>query len=312
MRGIIALALTAACLFALPARAGTVFATPSTYAAALKAAKAGDTVAFVGVFQRPQIRGLKPAGTVTLDFTRATVTGQIHVADAADLAFVGGAFEALRLDRTGRISFTGATVSGPAPSGQAAFNIIDVTDCRIEGVTFVGTWKGLALTRATRCAVAGNTFLGMRSDAINLSGWDSVRIEGNDIRAWGTYAATDHPDAIQFWTATGQAPSRALLVRGNRIDAPSGVQGIFGHSAPGSNVGQVGTVIEGNDVTAGAVRGVSLGGYGITGAVVRNNAVRTAPGSPWQSTIVTDAAVHRACNTVAAYGGKPAITDKPC
>ncbi|SEA63679.1 LamG-like jellyroll fold domain-containing protein [Rubrimonas cliftonensis] len=120
--------------------------------------------------------------------------------------------------------------------GLAVVSSRDVTleDSHIE--TF---FKGATFNGVDGLTVRGNTIVDMRSDGLNFVDVEDALIADNFI---GDFRAApllnDHRDAIQFWTAGFEDPSRNVTISGNYIDIDDGdwMQSIFiGNDGVGSD-----------------------------------------------------------------------------
>ena len=299
-----------------PGRAATVTAGPTTFASTLAAAKCGDTVLVYGTFTLPRMINVKPTCPVVVDFTNATVamspTG--YWTDIANLTF-RGPVGYMRIDRSQDVRLDGVAASGAAPTNQSLITMGASVRLVVVNSTFSNTWKGLMLNGAKDALVAFNTFTGMSSDGINVSGWSNVRIEDNVFKQFtppriapdGTYI--DHPDCAQGYTGAWSYPVVGLYIRRNRCEAQWG-QGYFTQDT--AAVGLDTIVIEDNYAITGLPRAVSTQAAVVRNSAHRRNIIDTWPGSKYQALRYGTTGVVACGNQIAPYNGRPGITEVGC
>lgn len=292
MRILSALALAGALLLAPPAEtADPKLVRPGGIAAALQAAKAGDTLLLTGGrygavtveghrFDAPvTLRSADPADRATFDSlqilaARNVVFDGIHVANPTP---GNEASQIVTFDRgCERCGLINSEVNGPVevmpPVGHRGISGVDHADTLVQG-NFVHHVKVAVLfVGPDRPRIVGNRFQDLRSDSMKMGSNDGCTIENNWLAGRMYPRPGDHADAIQF-----QAGARDCVIRGNVYIAENRhfAQGIFLDDAR-----YTGFVIEDNLIVNALIRGISIAdGYGSTDNTVRRN---TLVSVPWQ------------------------------
>ena len=163
--------------------------------------------------------------------------------------------------------------------------IQDTRNVTVEGNEISGFYRGLTVFDTTGATVRGNDVHDIRSDGMNFAQVHDVTIEGNYIHDFRTAEASgDHPDMIQFWTASTTEPSTDIVIRGNVLDVGTGTwtQSIFMGNELASR-GEAGTemyyrnvTIEDNVIVNGQAHGITVGEA--DGVIIRHNSVLHSDG----------------------------------
>ena len=310
MRHLLPALLALGLVAALPilAHGATTFATPTTLAAVAKAAACGDTLLVTGTIGPSRaLTGRKcPGAALTIDYTRARITGGAYFTDLEGVTLIGGDWRStLRMDRAKTVALLGLKFTGAMPNSLTALTVLDGS-----GVTFVGGgfslwYKAIKFDRVADWSITGTDFSNLSSDGINIVSTSRGRIAnvtmGQFYQAPCTPPNCAHPDAIQAWDTRG--PTTDLVIEDNVIDG-LGAQCIF---LPNAGVRMT---IQRNRLTCGQTSGINL--LQALSGLVRGNTLSTIPGSPYASKIVTSGAVVRCENTAAAYPGYAGLTEGGC
>ena len=136
------------------------------------------------------------------------IAGGSHI--MLDAVYIHGS-----LDNDASNDVTGLTIGG-------------TRDIQIVNSEFEQLGRGIMFGAVKRATIANNKIHGIRSDGFDFAQSDHVLIDGNHFSD-SQRIKTDHPDAIQFWTARTKRPSTDILIRNNQIiqGHGSGTQGIF-------------------------------------------------------------------------------------
>ena len=163
----------------------------------------------------------------------------------------GATVRGLTLDGVNGLHWKGGTfrasggMTGSAASGYAV-RITKSANVSILGATFTDAVRGLVAGDSKGLLVAGNHFVGLRSDGINLAAMTATQVLGNHFRDFtpnrrrclhngtieldtakrdcaGIWTDGDHADAIQMWGDTDD-----VLIRGNDIAGRMQAIGFFG------------------------------------------------------------------------------------
>lgn len=148
------------------------------------------------------------------------------------------------------------TETGPLTANP--FMIRNSSDVSITNSEVTNVRYGINMLNSNGVTLTNNYFHDIRTDGVRGGGNSDVTIHNNfftDFRP----AATDHPDAIQFWTNGTSASAQNIVITDNVILRGNGspIQGIFmGDEAklPYKNV-----LIDGNVVIGGMYNGISVG-----------------------------------------------------
>ncbi len=311
-------------------------ATPVNIKSVLEAARAGDVVVLEpGIYSNVRIsqRDFSPA--LVLDARAATVDG-FSGKNITGLRILGGHFRvppptlkpstgqqvfgyATRFDSARRIELIDVRFSGPgAPAdtkdgpfgeGYGVF-VVAGSDVEVLNGRFLGLKNGIVLSRVEGFKIAQNQFSAMRSDGINVAESQKGLIDGNICGATRIRDA-EHPDCIQMWSRPTSPPTADIVIRGNRAEGMTQGIGLFNHVRDGVDDGGFDRItVEDNDLTVGFPQGISLNSG--RASIVRNNRVRTLPGSKYRASISTGPGVLRCGNVVESGAGKPGLKDPAC
>jgi hypothetical protein len=153
-------------------------------------------------------------------------------------------------------SYVHGSVDGnPKNDGWGVF-VRDTVGFTLTGSRLTELNKGVVVHRSEQVDTSNNLIHNIRMDGFNFASSSGVRILNNEIRDFFPLAS-DHPDAIQFFTTAQTRGSSDILITGNRIlqGAGHGVQGIFMRDEVGDkpyeNVVINNNLIYGNDLWHG-------------------------------------------------------------
>lgn len=248
MRQILA-ALAAVCLFSTPAAAAdlVVDSTAAFHEALNKKAVAGDTIRLApgqydGITSKYAVRDFDPPVTIrSADPQNRAKLGAFRVTwkgfTFSELDFVvkpigtlGSApFEFVNSDRItiDNVRVYG-TLNGDASDDPIGLGFRNTSNIVVADSEFQQLLRGLVIGSAQNVKVLNNAFHDLRSDGADFADVQRVEIRGNTFRNF-TPAASDHPDAIQFWTSNTTRPSTDIVIAENLIEKGegAGTQGIF-------------------------------------------------------------------------------------
>jgi Ca2+-binding RTX toxin-like protein len=263
----------------------------------LKTAHGGDVIQLAaGNYAGVSATGLTFATDVTITsadpahpavltgFNLSSVTG-VTVTNV-DMAASGAVDQFIFLVRNSNdIHFDHVSVHGSLddnPSNDPnGISFLDSSNVSITNSEFQQLGRAAAVGRGSNVTVSGNFVHDMRSDGFDFAQVDHVTISGNAITEFHK-TATDHPDAIQFWTSGTTAPSHDILISGNVITlgAGDGTQGIFFRdqlgTMPYANVTISGNLLDGTGYSA-----IRIGHT--NGLTLTDNTLTTNPGTNVQS-----------------------------
>lgn len=265
--------------------------TAATTAALLLAAtiaKPGDTIKLApGSYSKVVLRGLIGPLTLTsadpknravlndlalLDSTGINLTDLITMCPAGSLTWYNH-----RIERCTGITLTRLLIDGPGlVTVQDTTGLIvrwskgvKITGCEVRNLS-----NGILCLDNVGLTVTDNYFHDLRRDGIDHGGCSEVLIENNLFTNFHPNA-TDHPDAIQFWTHNTTTPAYNITVRGNVIvrGARGGqIQGVFVKDEVGTLRYQ-NLIVTDNLVVGGHYNGINLDGVQ-SGALINNSVIQ--------------------------------------
>lgn len=112
-------------------------------------------------------------------------------------------------------------------TGQA-INIRGSSNVTIDNNEITGFFRGAVFSESDKINVTNNYIHDLRMDGLNFAEVTNVLIENNEIKdmnPWRHKDAVgkgDHGDLIQFWTASTDAPSENIIIRGNLLHVSEG------------------------------------------------------------------------------------------
>jgi len=162
------------------------------------------------------------------------------------------------------VHFTGIYVHGsldgnPGNDG-AGLLIRSSSNVSVEDSEFEQLSSALGHLNNSYITFAGNAFHDIRSDGILGGGSSNMLIQGNYFTDFYP-SATDHADAIQFWTTNTTSSAHDIQIRENvlmRGDGQSNVQGIFVGDEVGTLPYQRLTIAD-NLIVGGGYNGIAIG-----------------------------------------------------
>ena len=170
--------------------------------------------------------------------------------------------------RTNGVSIVNSKVDGMVKDGYGSGHglwIKESSDFRVENTDIFNFNKALAASNTDDLKVIDNAFSGLAEDAMQLSRIDGALIEGNSVEMEKGPAGTLHRDMIQFWNAERGDTSRDITIRGNTLEASSGVtHGIYMANETARVTGDLddfyrNITIENNTVRSGQAFGIVVG-----------------------------------------------------
>jgi hypothetical protein len=296
-------------LAAGPAAAAAVAVTPANLGAALAAAKPGDTLTLSGTFGEVTFtnRTFQPA--LKLDLAAATLTslqftgsegfevsgGTIHATSAAP---------AVAVMNTRHVRFQGVSLTDPGD--HYGFDIRGSSDVSVLDSHVEGAKVGIELWDVDGAKIVGNKIRAVTIDGMDITSARNVLVEGNSC-ADNNLTDNHHPDCIQMWTDAMLPQSENITLRRNTATGPTQGFDDFG----GDKRGILNLVVEDNTAEISYPNGVSI--LESPGAIVRNNHVKTLPGSKFRVSVRVAAPGAVACGNTAEPGaGKPGWSDGSC
>lgn len=125
------------------------------------------------------------------------------------------------------VHFHGSLDNDPKNDGTG-INFGAVNGLTVINSEFEQLGRGATFGACRNVVVSNNSFHDIRSDGIDFAAMSNVLIDGNSFTNFYP-TSTDHPDAIQFWTANTTWSSTDIVIRNNVIlqGNGSGMQGIF-------------------------------------------------------------------------------------
>lgn len=264
---------------------------------ALLIAVDGDTLVLTGTFPARTFTSKKYlSSNLIFDLTAAVITAEWRLNYCEGMTFNYGAFTGL-----------GTSLA------TNALTLVGCKEIKVFGGVFTGNRVCISANGLDGCEVLSTTMSGMINDGMVFGNARSVRVEDNDLTAPNILNPAHHPDAIQFFSITGQTPCADLEVINNRISGA--MQGVFlGDHGTG---GYDRVTIQFNTVVGGFGNGIGVTACRVL--TLQENDVSTLPGSTNQCRINLGSctSITRCGNTVAAYttpagGNKPAVNDAAC
>lgn len=236
--------------------------------AAITSAHDGDTIL------------LAPGAYTELNLYNAHVTGNVTItsADPANPAVIAG----LHLNLSSGLTFSNLEVTVAPDTGFAAYllnsNHINLDQVNLHGAAVgngnaalvrnsdtvsitnsnihdVGT--GINHQDSSHLTFSGNTIHAIQFDGIRGGGSSYVTVSGNSFTDFHP-AATDHPDAIQFWTTNVTTLTHDITITNNTVVRGPGaaIQGIFIRDE--TSTGYQNITVTGNAVLGGHFNGISV------------------------------------------------------
>lgn len=216
--------------------------------AAVKAAKAGDTVVLAAGNYKELLVDDKISATA-ITFKSESSTNPAVIGYVRAIRSDGVAFQDLKVGRqlvTGvdqdytnmalvqdskNVAFSGITFFSTGADekylGRGIF-VRDSASVSVKGSDFSHLAVGMCTMTTDGVVVQNNKFHNLRIDGTEFTAVKNVLIDGNDYRDFKS-SAIDHPDAIQFWTNGTKQASTDIMISNNVImpGTGAGSQGIF-------------------------------------------------------------------------------------
>jgi hypothetical protein len=174
--------------------AALVTATPANVEASLAKARGGDTIALApGAYPRITVYGLRPASTVTIDASAATI-GSMAFTNASNFVVEGGSF------------------------GPARFQIVQVINsdhlALRHGYYSGAGAAGIAVTASAHIDIVGNRFRNSAGDGVDIAASQFITVDGNSCAAFAS-ANGVHPDCVEAWSVVGKLQTSDLDIENN-------------------------------------------------------------------------------------------------
>lgn len=302
-------------------------ATPATRDAIWAKVQAGDTLILDGQFDgwRPSNKSFSTP--LIIDATKARIS-DFYGKNLEGITWIGAELApgakwntGIRIDSAKRQTFRKTRIVGTDPSrGLGALWINTGSDILIEDISADQVHTALAFNDVVGLQLRRAKISGVGSDGIDLYGVQNAVVEDIEGRDFKPVTGA-HPDLIQM-SSFKPDPARPGYHLKNKNIAVRRVtgsfigQGVFAGSAPGyaagePQAGHENILIEDSDLELGYPNGICIvNGVGCT---IRNNRLRTLPGSQWQSVIRIDNCpdIVRSGNYVAGYAAPDGRIHKP-
>lgn len=258
---------------------------------ALSQASGGDTIRLApGNYGAVEISKQNYKSPVTItsanSSNEATIT-KLTVRNSENIRFHdidfkvsgGGGGRPFSVDQSSKITFTDAKFEGTMSGGYAVGMGLTVTNSRqitVDNSEFLKFHRGAEFRKVTDLKVVNSEVHQVAGDGMVFAQIQGGLIQGNDMHSMrGDPKSNYHKDMIQFWTTSTDAPTRDVVIRGNRIDTDDGsTQSIFfGNSMAKSNKNFYwqNLTIENNTIVAGHRHGIYV--EEANGLTIRNNVV---------------------------------------
>lgn len=244
----------------------------ATLATALKAAQSGDTILLSQGTYALNIANVTYANDLTIasaDANRPAVVNWLNVSGVTGLTIRdielqadAGVTNPFKVSGSTDIHFVRLDVHGSLDGNPQndtnGFLIRSSTNVSIEDSEFQQLSFAVAHIEVQGLELKNNVFHDIRSDGIRGGGSSNVVITGNTFRDFYPLAS-DHADAIQFWTSNTTKNAHDILIANNVIvrGAGSPMQGIFmGDEVAGVFYERV--TIDHNLISGGLYHGINV------------------------------------------------------
>jgi Ca2+-binding RTX toxin-like protein len=254
----------------------TVVDSATSLTSALKAAHAGDTIQLAsGTYASFDLRGAFFAQGVTITSqdpnAKAVLTG-FDITKSTGLTFANlefsvnpnGADNPFKVSDSNEIHFANLNVHGSMDGNpqndQQAFIIRSSTNISVERSEFQQVEIGINQLDNNALVIKDNVFHDLRMDGIRGGGSSNVLVTGNTFHDFYPLAS-DHGDAIQFWTTNTTASVHDITVTNNTVMRGAGglFQGVFFRDEVGG-LPFINVKIAGNLVEGGNYNGITVDG----------------------------------------------------
>jgi parallel beta-helix repeat protein len=259
----------------------------------LSFAQSGDTIQLAaGQYDGLSIKNLTFADGVTItsaDPSQQAVLSNFTVTNSSGLTIsnvemvAGGGLNswAFAVSGSTNVNFDHVYVHGSLDANAAndsnGLSVLKSSGVNITNSTFQELGRGIAVGESSNINIANNSAYEMRSDGFDFAQVDHVTITGNNLTNFHKNA-TDHPDAIQFWTSGTTAPSHDITITGNVITLGDGLgtQGIFFRDQLGT-MPYANVTVSDNLIDGTGYNGIRIGH--VNGLTVSDNQLTTNPGT---------------------------------
>lgn len=217
--------------------------TTELMAAAAKAV-AGDTILLAaGSYAKVNLSNINPAGNITIasaDSSNPAVLLDLNMYGSSnitlsDLTFTtadDSVYYHFTINNSNNITVINSLFDGPGMTptvDTTGLFVRSSTNVTVTNSEFTGLVRGITHLDAIGFTVENSYFHDMRSDGVSGGGSSHVTIANNFFTNFYPNA-TDHPDAIQFWTRNETTVATDITITGNvmvRGDKGYQFQGVF-------------------------------------------------------------------------------------
>ena len=235
---------------------------------ALKVATSGETILLsTGNYGALNFSGMKFTGAgVTIAAASSTadaVITSMHISNSSGITLSGldlnGASStqpwAFQIGNSSDITLTGLKVH--ATTKISGLMLQNNTNVSISNSTFSNLADAIADMNNNGVSISNNHFSNIGGDGIDNGGTSNVSISNNTFTDFLGGTATQHPDAIQFWTTNTTQSASNITVSNNTISVGSGaqIQGILISDQVG-NLPYHNVTITGNTITGEMYDGI--------------------------------------------------------
>lgn len=262
--------------FNVAAKPPIVVASTSALVTALKQAKGGEIILLAPgsydpvrienlVFaDRVVVSSLDPAKPAVLTGLRIQNVQGLTVSGMEAFAPAGGGNNPFLVRDSRDVHLEHWTVRGDPSAARidqvGAIGLTGSNNVSVTGSTFSNLFYGVVHSGSDGVLIASNAIRDVRMDGVRGGGSDHVRVSRNYFSGFNPILASDHADAIQFWTANATKPTLNILVDGNIAVRGDGrpMQGVFVKDE--GKVGYQGLTIVDNLIVGGHFHGISVNG----------------------------------------------------
>lgn len=278
-----------------------IVATTADLLAAAKIAVAGDVIKLsAGTYSGVNLKSINPTGNVTItsaDASKPAVFTDMSVSSSSNLS-ISNVVMQVQTTSTAFYDFqisssSNVTVSNSVFNGTGMDPAVDTTGLIVRNSTGVSVTNsefknlvyGVSFLNNTKVSVTNSSFHDIRVDGIRGGGNSDVYYGYNYFTNFHP-GATEHSDAIQFWTTNTTASASNLTVEGNVYvrgeTGAANVHGIFfrdDQNLPFKNV-----TVKDNLIVGAEYNGLTLSGV-TNGIVTGNSIIAQSDADSWLRTV---------------------------
>ncbi|WP_309644146.1 right-handed parallel beta-helix repeat-containing protein [Phenylobacterium sp.] len=283
---------------------------------ALKVAQAGDTIALEGgSYASLRLFNLTFANDVTItskDPGNPAIMTDLQIKNSSGLNFTnievfvdaakGG--WGLQVNDSRDIHFDQISVHGSMDNNPqndlSGMSIRNSSDVSVTNSEFQQLMIGVNHLNSDHISFTGNKIHDIQMDGIRGGGSSYVTISNNHFTNFYPIA-TDHPDAIQFWTTATTTSAHHIVISDNLIERGDGkaMQGVFMGDESGGKLPYLDTIITGNMVVGSLWHGITAGSN--VRVLIENNTVLGYDGMGARITLADSSDVILKNNLATAY-----------